>query len=173
MPEKNLKVLIDTGATDSTINPNKIKQFKNNLFLEKNHITGLHRTVYSDKNLNLKLFEELGINKNIRIRVIPWHNIFDILIGSQDLLKLQANINYKDKILQLGEVNIPFYFEYNDNQINIKNVNSNVIHVPTSIEDGEIYIPEQKFEDFIISECFLIHVRVKLKVPFIILQKLK
>ena len=102
----------------------------------------------------MKLFEELGINKNIKIRVVPWHNRFDVLIGSQDLQKLQANINYKHKILQLGEIKIPFYLEYNNNQINIKNVNSNIIHVPTSIEDGEVYIPEQKFENFIIPECF-------------------
>ena len=58
----------------------------------------------------IPLLYELGIFDNVHLHVIDWHARFDALIGSDDLKRLGAKIDYKSCILEIGNIKIPFLF---------------------------------------------------------------
>lgn len=113
LPQKQINVLIDSGASDSIISPKIAELFPNNIFIEPFEVTACKKTYKENKNLNIPLLQELGINNNFKMRVLNWHNDFDALIGTKDLKNLNALINYKDKTLTLKNTKIPFSLAYN------------------------------------------------------------
>lgn len=114
----------------------------------------MNKTVTSADNLELPLFEEIGINLPIKLRVIDWHDRFDVLIGTKDLEKLRAQIDYDRKILILLNRAIPFYLEFNNLNTEISNIRSRTLKIPVSIERGEVILPPiQISDDTFTPEC--------------------
>lgn len=89
------------------------------------------------------------------MHVIDWHPNFDALIGTEDFVKLGANINYKENTLKIKDAIIPFLFEYTSNQVKPQTIYAhNSVTIPVTIENGEVIIPETPLTpDTIIPEC--------------------
>lgn len=156
LPNLNLKVLIDSGATDSIINPNAAENFINFYYKEPFSVTSMNRTSISQDNIKFPLLKELGINSPLKLRVIDWHKRFDVLIGTKDLEKFKAQIDYDLKNLKLNEINIPFYLEYNSKEVSLDNINAKVLKIPVNIESGEVILPPIKLKhDVITPECIV------------------
>lgn len=73
-------------------------------------MNSLGKQIYSEDNIRVPLLEEIGIKNYPDFHVIQWHNKFDALLGSEDLLKLGSSINYRNNILEIGNGKIPFFF---------------------------------------------------------------
>ena len=85
LPELNLNILIDSGASHSVINYNPaFQKFSDYWFRDPFTVTGLKKTVSSDDNIMVPLLYELGICEDIRLLIIDWHDRFDPLIGSEN-----------------------------------------------------------------------------------------
>ena len=119
------------------------EKFSDYLFKQPFSITGLNTTVQSNDNLWLPLLYELGIKDPMHFHVIDWHQRFDALIGSEDLRKLGAKIDYTNNTLQIHNKKIPFLFEYNSKKIKPEKVSvHNVVKIPVSIDTGDVIFPE-------------------------------
>lgn len=101
---------------------------------------------------------ELGIHENIHLHVVDWHTKFDALIGSSDLQKLGAKIDYQTNILEINDLQIPFFFEFTSNKLDQnKLIINNFVKIPVSIENGEIIFPETILsEDIVLPESLAI-----------------
>lgn len=142
LPNYDFKVLIDSGASNSIINPNVCHHFQDYLFQKPFTVKSLHRVISSDQNLNFPLLNELGINEYIQFIIVPWHDKFDALIGSKDLKRLNAKIDYKNNTLEIGNKQIPFYYQYMSGDIHSKPEQKNgVLTIPVTIENGDVVIP--------------------------------
>lgn len=107
-------MLIDSGASNSIINPNTaIKYFKDFFFKRKFTVKSLGNTITNNENISYPLLKEYDIDHNIQFQVIQWHDRFDALIGSYDFKKLGAKIDYKNNILEIGKIKIPFFIDLN------------------------------------------------------------
>lgn len=138
--------MIDSGATDSVINPTPaFEKFSEYIYKHPFTVTGLTTTVCSDDNMMFPLLYEHGINHPIDFRIVKWHDKFDALIGSQDMETLNAKIDYGKNVLEINHVEIPFILEYTSDQINCTPRNfNNHLKVPVTIENGEVIIPQIK-----------------------------
>lgn len=95
IPSFNLKILIDSGASNSIMNPNSaFKYFKDKFFCEKFSVKSLTQTIRDDKNINYPILKDFGIENSIKFHVLKWHDRFDALLGSHDLQRLGAKIDY-------------------------------------------------------------------------------
>ena len=80
LPGVDLKILIDSGASNSVINSKKAYQkFRDYLYKNPYSITGLGNTLYKEDNLNIPLLSELGIYNDVHMHVVDWHTNFDAL----------------------------------------------------------------------------------------------
>ena len=110
LPSINLKLLIDSGASTSIINPKPADRFSEYFFCEPFTVTGFQNTVTSNNNVLYPFLEELGIKEPLRMHVVEWHNNFDALLGSEKLKKLNAKINYANNTLEINNITVPFVF---------------------------------------------------------------
>lgn len=83
------------------------------MYIEPFEVIACKQNYKEDKNLSLKLLEELGIQYSFKMRVLNWHDNFDALIGTKDLRMLNALLNYEEKTLTLEDIIIPFSLAYN------------------------------------------------------------
>lgn len=131
VPDLKLKVLIDTGATDSIITPHAAAKFsQNNFFNEPFTIKSLTRTYSNNFNLRYPILKQFGINIPINFRVIDWHSQYDALLSSRDLFQFESNIDYPTKTLTINSI-----------PINFKIFNPTTTKIPVSIPDGNILLP--------------------------------
>ncbi|KAL3268990.1 hypothetical protein HHI36_008075, partial [Cryptolaemus montrouzieri] len=121
------------------------------------HVYSLGNTIYAENNLKVPLLHEIGIFDDIHFHVVKWHKNFDALLGTHDLQKLCAKIDYQRNILEINNFEIPFFLEFADFKIEPQRVRINSsIKVPVSIEHGEIIFPETKFhENFTVPESIV------------------
>lgn len=91
--------------------------------------------------------------------MFKFHNIFHGLIGLDNLKILQASINYDTGHLITPYTKIKLLFHKIQNNLNLITIeprSEQVIKVRTSIPNGEIIIPHQKFHNCEIPECLTI-----------------
>ena len=99
---------------------------------------------------------EHNIDYEFNLHVVNWHTKFDALIGSEDLNMLGAKIDYKNNILEIVGLKIPFAFEYTSSQIEYKTICNKFINIPVTIENGEVLLPElQLTKEIIIPESIV------------------
>lgn len=144
LPEIDLKILIDSGASNSVINRSPaFEKFADYIFKKPFSITGLGNTLHKDDNLFIPILQELGIQDDIHLHVVDWHKKFDALLGSEDLQKLDAKIDYKTNTLEIRNIKIPFLYEFISKKIKPYNsVSANFVKIPVSIENGDVILPE-------------------------------
>lgn len=149
MPDIDLKILIDSGASNSVINSKPaFERFSDFIYNKPFVVSGLGSKIYCENNLNIPLFYEIGIQKPIHFHVVDWHEKFDALLGSSDLRKLGAKLDYKSNTLEICDISIPFYLEYTNKKIKpIKFNLNNFIKVPVTIENGDVIFPELKINE--------------------------
>lgn len=100
LPSLDIKILLDSGASNSIINPKITSKFSEFYFPKPFVITSLENKVHSENNIRIPLLSELGIKNWINLHVVHWHDKFDVLLSSEDLLNLETNIDYKNNILK-------------------------------------------------------------------------
>lgn len=109
----NAKILIDTGASDSFIDPSLANLYFQEYFVyHPFSLKTMHGTTYHNfiaVTPSLISFNSKG--KDFRWNVVKFSDKYDGLIGSSMLNKLHAKIDYQNHMLQLPKVNIPFFFE--------------------------------------------------------------
>ena len=89
--------------------------------------------------------------KDIHLHVVDWHNHFDALLGSADLMSLSAKIDYESNTLQINNISLPFQYQYTSNKIQpYRAIGINTLTIPVSIENGDVIFPETKFSDDVI-----------------------
>lgn len=155
LPKIDLKILIDSGATNSVINSKPaFEKFFEYLYKEEFSVSGLGNTIKADNNLSIPLLYELGIFDNIHLHVVDWHQKFDALLGTSDLQKLGANIDYKTHTLEINNMKIPFNLAYSSTKLKPKKFEANnFVKVPVTIENGDVLLPELNFQEFSTPEC--------------------
>lgn len=160
LPELNLKILIDSGSTKSFINPKIAKHFfRNNIINDPFQISTAHGT-------SIEQFStKISLSKLFRIRAEPFkfylfdfHRHFDCLLGMDNLLLLQASIDFKNKKLTTLNAEIPLNFQNNThNSLNIVTIEpqcEQVIKINVkNKKNGEVIIPCIKIDDLEIPEC--------------------
>lgn len=125
-----------------------IEKFSQYHFLDPFLIKGLGDAIPSQDNVFIPLLEELGVKENIRFHVVDWNPNFDALLGSEDLDRLGAKIDYESRTLQIGTKKIPFYYEFLSKKLKPQNlIAHNCIRIPVSIEQGDVIIPEFRLKD--------------------------
>ena len=156
LPKKQITILIDSGASDSIISPKIANLYPNNIFFEPFEVTACKKVYKENQNLKINLLEELGIKESFDMRILNWHNDFDALIGTKDLKKLQALINYENKTLTLKNIKIPFSLAYNKPLLRpVKNFNVNSLTIPVNLENGIAILPSLNIKDHIIPDCLV------------------
>lgn len=129
------------------------KYFQNFLFNKPFSVKSLNQVVTSDENISYPILKEFGVNSNINFHVLDWHEYFDALLGSEDLRKLGAKINYNDQTLQFGSIKIPFFIELNPKNFQpLKQNFRNYLNIPVNIDDGPVIIPEMYVNNVYIPE---------------------
>lgn len=162
MPKLDLKILLDSGASDSIINPEiAYHKFSDFIFKEPFSVTGLGKRIDAEDNLMIPLLSELGITEKIHLHVVEWNRKFDALLGSEDLKRLGATIDYKTETLIIKDQKMPFFLEYNSLKIKPRaTVAQNTIKIPVSLENGQVIFPETQLDpEIIIPESITTAVR--------------
>lgn len=156
LPSLDLKILIDSGASNSVINPQPaFQKFSQYFYSNPFVVSGLKGKIYNDENIKFPILNELGISKPIHLHVIQWHDKYDALLGSADLLQLGANIDYKTNTLNIRNKKIPFYLEHTFKCIPSQKINHrDFFEIPVTIENGDVFVPEINLtENHSIPEC--------------------
>lgn len=131
-----LTVLIDTGASESIINPEIANLFPNNIYLEPFEIIPYKSRFCENQSLVLPIFKELGISNEI---IFSWHNNFDALIDTKDLITWKGIIDYYNQTL------------LNNLQKKTVGNNNDVLQIPPKNKALHFY-PPLKIKDYIIPD---------------------
>lgn len=127
---RNIRLLIDTGANKNVIRPGILTNVKSIRKTEIKNISGNHiinqkgRASLLGPNVPLQTYYEL-----------EFHNFFDGIIGSQFLAKNRAKIDYEREEIKFSNITIPFekYFP-------AKKLHSYQIELDTTT-DGDWLVP--------------------------------
>lgn len=158
LPKLDLKILIDSGASNSIINPKQAyEKFSQYLYKRPFSVSGLGGTFTAEDNIDIPILQELGLQGNVKLHVMDWNTRFDALLGSEDLKMFNAVINYKKNHVEIGKRKIPFMFEYTSAKIPPNTMLAvNYLEVPVTIEAGEVVFPEIQINNISIPECLTV-----------------
>lgn len=153
-PECNLKFLIDSGSTKSFIDPNLAQKFyPNHIGYEPFIVSTVFQQSahqYSAQIPASKIFN-LPNKKYLKFYLFKFHNIFDGLIGLDNLKMLQANINYDKGFLVTPFARIKLQFQQTNLKqsynITVSSRTEQLVKIKTSIDNGEVIIPYQKLHN--------------------------
>lgn len=154
-----LKLLIDTGASKSFLNPDIIyTYFKNKIFEQPVSIKSVHKTELAKFQVEIPAFPEFNSCEKICFVSHKFHDFFDGLIGLPDLEKLNLIIDLKNRKLFNKNPILPIlHFHRNKHVENnnyslmeISGLTSQIIRVPVDKENGDILINETKINSNLI-----------------------
>lgn len=152
--------MIDTGSTHSLINPNIANTFFSDKIYDENFILKtISGEVLHNKCVNVDLF---NTGQDLKFFIIPFHDQFDVLLGSDALRDLNAIINYNQGAIRLN--NILYCLKEYDTTYNLKE-NYNVTTIPINIRKGTILVPKQKFSHGIIPDTLTTANNFQCEVP--------
>lgn len=123
-------------------------KFSDYVFESPFEITGFRKTVIDNKNISYPILHELGINYPFNFHVVKWHDFYDALIGTDDFENLQAKIDYRNNLIELDNIKIPFSIEYTTRKFSETKTCNKTIPVPVTILQGDVITPEIKFQHF-------------------------
>lgn len=156
-----ITILIDSGASESIINPNIANLYPDLLFYEPFEVTSCKKTYRENTNINIPLLQEIGINLPLKMRVLNWHNDFDALLGTKDLKILNAVLDYKNRCLTLQQnKKVAFSLAYNKPLSKpTENLNSNALIIPVNLESGDAILPSFQINNQVVIPDSLITVK--------------
>lgn len=131
-----LKFIVDTGATNSIINPGLCNP-KWKIPCEPIHIKTLQHTIHVTEKIRLPLFKEFGnSNEEIYFLVCKFHDTYDGIIGNDILKRFDAKIDYKLNQLEINNNTVPISFQ---------NEKPCTIQLIVNQKNGLAYLKEKKF----------------------------
>lgn len=156
---KNLKFLVDTGATKSFIDPDVAKNLfpetiRQDPFIVSNTFSkSAHK--YSGWMKTPEIFNRP--NDYMKFYLFKFHNIFKGLIGLDNLEYLGATLDFKNKLLITPEAKLRIFYQ----EIPQKQINSHMIHprseqiikIKTNVKNGDVIIPYINSNGCEIPEC--------------------
>jgi len=102
---------------------------------------------------------KLPSNQNLKFYLFKFHNVFDGLIGLDNLKLLQANIDFNNGYLITPHTKIKLMYYQTKPELNCITISprtEQVIKLKTTINKGEIIIPHQKIHNCEIPECLTV-----------------
>lgn len=119
------KIFLDTGSTNSYINPKLAnKFFQKNIIFDPIKITSAHGS--SNQNFAIKrpFFEILHSNIPLTFHMYDFHSEFDILLGLDNLRKLKVKFDFIEDVLTTKKRNFKIhYFNTKSKECSINNLN--------------------------------------------------
>lgn len=161
-PEHNLKFLIDSGSTKSFIDPDIAHKFYQNFIAYDPFIVSTVFQKSADKySASIPSSEIFNLPKqrNLKFYLFKFHNIFNGLIGLDNLKLLQANLDFNESYFITPYIKIKLLYHNTSTDLNLISIlprSEQVIKIETSILDGEVIIPHKKFHNCEIPESLTI-----------------
>lgn len=150
-----LKFLIDTGASNSFINPDYIHS-DDILKIEPLEIKAMFTSHTLNQKIILPAFDEFQQQDlELSFIIFKFHNYFDGLLGLDILDKIQANIDIPNKILITPQVKLKILSKPNfmSARYNIPSHSQQVTKLPVDIKSGDVYLPNIYIDNnFLIPE---------------------
>jgi len=151
----NMKILIDTGASASVINPDIAFNLFSHLIYSYNfEITTCNKTFQGHYALKLPIFSEFNNNSLVEFLVLPWHNKYDCLLSFKDLTTLGCTIDLKNKCLKTNNLVINYQEDLNN------------LTIKVNIKEGEVLVPNLYINDEIIPETICIAKNYEIQLPY-------
>jgi hypothetical protein len=152
-----MKLLIDTGCYGSIIRPSIAEQYYPSTIFQD---TCVIKTATGQKKLKYKAdipaFDELKTGKTLNFMLYDFHEFFDGIIGTRDLLKMKFVINLAEKLLTNKHgTNIPLYYRKRDETLPTFSIDAHElirVRIPVDCFQGDIVIQEQTIHDAYIPE---------------------
>lgn len=153
-----LKLLIDTGATKSFLNPeiaeNYFQEFIKN---EPFTISSIFQTTTRDLCADIPAFSELNTNKTIKFYLFKFHHFFDGLIGYETLKDLDVQLDLKNSILRTQSTQLPLtHYESKGKLLFFARIEPHTIEslkIPVTVTNGDITIIETKLFNCNVRAC--------------------
>lgn len=145
-----LKLLLDTGATKSLLDPNIAeKYFANKIYNEKFTISTAFKEHHLNSCADIPFFAEFNENSDIKFYLFKFHEYFDGLIGFDIIANLGMQVDFKNSIIFTANAEIPIKYretpKLQDYCYNLKANSITQIKIPVKISNGEILIQSQEF----------------------------
>ncbi|CAH2015363.1 unnamed protein product [Acanthoscelides obtectus] len=122
-------------------------------FEQNFEVKSLNKISHGSKNVQYPILNEFGINKVLSFKVVDWHDKFDLLLGTDDLQKLGAKIDYTNQTVQLKNRRIPLVIE-RTTPIKLTRLEYvSHINIPVKIENGPVVVPEFEINGIIFPDC--------------------
>ncbi|KAF2887726.1 hypothetical protein ILUMI_18447, partial [Ignelater luminosus] len=148
LPTLGINILIDTGATNSLINPATAQRlFPNSIYKEPFILKTITTETFHSHCADVNLFEE---KQFLKYYIVNFHPHIDILLGSDSLNQMNAKIDYAQ-----GTIELNGYLHQLKKYSPVKKENSeewNAVTFPTNIKKGTVLMPRQQVADAIIPE---------------------
>lgn len=161
-PEYKIKLLIDSGSTKSFIDPNiAFKLFPKEIISDPFIVSTVFQQSSHKYSMHMpasRIFN-LPAEKKLKFYLFKFHNIFDGLIGLDNLKLLQASINYDKGFITTPHARIKLQFHQTQNQVNnitISARSEQVVKIKTNVLHGDIIIPYQKLHNCEIPNCLTV-----------------
>ena len=158
----NIKLLIDTGATKSFIDPDIAETFfphtiRDDPFIVSNTFsTSAHK--YSAYMEIPDFFNRP--NEHMKFHLFKFHSIFKGLIGLDNLELLNATLDFKNKVLITPNCKVKIHFQnIPQRQINSYSLEprtEQIIKIRTTVKNGDIIVPHINSHGCQIPECLTV-----------------
>lgn len=152
---KYLKILIDTGASKSFINPEYVNPKCIQTLEKPIEIKAILNSYNIDSKISLPIFPEFNQLGYLDFLVFKFHNYFDGLLGIDNLQKLQISINTSQKCLSspYATINLLDKPNYMSGKHMIPSHSKLITKLPVDIQNGDILLPNTFISNnFIIQE---------------------
>ena len=152
-----LKLLIDTGATKSFLNPEvAFKYYLNNIQHEPYIVSSIFQNHSQDYCADIPIFPEFNSKANFKFYLFKFHQTFDGLIGLDNLKLLKAKLDLPDSKLITEHSVLPIeYYETNKTQfysIQLEPHTITKVRLPVKEAEGTITLPKQELQGAILRE---------------------
>lgn len=159
-PKLNIKILLDTGATKSLINPETAKRyFYKGIIREPFEIISAHGSSVQNFNTVVPFHHVLNSDTplNLKFGLFKFHDEYQMLLGTDILRALDAKIDLESKVVVTPYGKIPFHYAINhliNSRTHFLEANTEkVIKIPIrNVKSGFGLLPEIKIKTAIIKE---------------------
>lgn len=152
-----LKLLIDTGSTKSFLNPEiASKYYYDKISYEPFIVSTIFQTSSHDYCTEIPIFPEFNQNDHLKFYLFNFHNVYDGLIGLDNLKLLHAQLDFVNSKLVTPRCVIPIHYQQSGQQIllnlKIDPHTRTVTKIPVNTKNGDIIIPHQQIQNCEIPE---------------------
>lgn len=153
-----IKLLIDTGATKSFLNPEIAeKYFHDCIKHEPFTISSIFQTTSRDLCAEIPAFQEFNSNKKIKFYLFKFHHFFDGLIGYDTLKNLNVQLDLQKSVLKTPLAELPLtHYESKKKLLFFARIEPHTIEtlkIPVDVANGDVTIIETRLFNCLIREC--------------------